>query len=411
MSRIRLVLLGFLAILATGIGIEQAWRAGASKSIAHAAVEASAGDRRGRQANSDNAGSGRIAVVTAVAGSRDVPIVETSVGWVEPIASVAIRPRIDGVIVFQPVTDGASVKAGDILFKLDDKALQAVVAKDQATLAKDVATAEQLRADLARLRSLHGHNDVVTEQQVEQQQALLDEADASIAGDRAQVEADEVQVGYTTITAPIAGRVGVVNQTLGAFVRETDTTPLLTITQMAPLRISFTAPERSLDEFRGALAGPDPVEVRAIDPDNGNVLSRGELAFIDSSVDTTSGTVTLKATFNNSDGALWPGQYLNVEAELGMRRRATTVPVAAIQLNEQGSFVYLVKPDGTVATQPVTVASEAGDTPIIASGIHPNDHVVVEGQLRLRDGAKIAETVASAASRTPIPAAAPPATQ
>jgi multidrug efflux system membrane fusion protein len=399
---------GVLAVLAAGIGIEQALRTGVSRSDAQAATEGSSAGQRGRSPG-DSRGSARIAVVTAVAGSTDVPIVESSVGWVEPIASVAMRPRIDGLIVAQEITDGGSVKAGDVLFRLDDKALQATLAKDQAMLAKDQATAEQLEADLTRLKKLHVDQNA-TEQQVEQQQAALDEAHASIAGDQAQIEADQVQIGYTTIRAPIAGRVGVVNQTLGAFVRSADATPLLTITQMAPLRISFTAPERALAEVRHALNAPTPAEVRALDPDSGAVLSTGWLTFIDSSVDTTSGTVTLKAVFDNADAALWPGEYLKVEAELGMQHGATTVPVAAVQLNEKGSFVFLVKPDGTVAAQPVTVANEAGYVAVIASGLRPNEHVVVEGQLRLRDGSRINETVASASDTSPAAAPVAPDT-
>jgi multidrug efflux system membrane fusion protein len=203
------------------------------------------------------------------------------------------------------------------------------------------------------------------------------------------------------ITAPIDGRVGVINVTKGALVHEADQTPLLTITQMAPLRISFAVPEKDLDTFRHALKAATPAEVDALDPETGKTLAAGKLNFIDSAVDTTSGTVTVKAEFDNADSALWPGEYVKVEAELGVHRDATVVPIAAVQLNEQGSYVFLAKPDGTVATQPVTVAEQSGDAAVIGSGINPNDHVVVEGQLRLRDGSPVKETVLAASDSRP----------
>ncbi len=398
MSRTRLVFLLVFLVLAGSLVAARIYSA-SSGSSAKAATENAATAGRGGNAGGGR-GSGAIAVVTAVATSRDVPVTESSVGWAEPIASVAVRPRIDGVILTQAVTEGQTVKVGDLLFQLDDKALQAMLAKDRATLAKDQASAEQLQSDLARLKTLHGHDDA-TQQQVEQQQATLDEATASVAGDQAQLQADQVELGYTSIVAPIGGRIGVVNFNQGALVHQTDQTPLLTITQMAPLRVSFSAPERELDAFRQAMAGANPAPVNALDPQSGDRLSSGSLSFIDSSVDTSSGTVTVKADFANADGALWPGQYVRVEAELGVHHAATVVPMAAVQLNEKGSYVFLVKADGTVAAQTVTVGEESGDTAIISAGVNPNDHVVVEGQLRLHDGSKIEETVQTASNAAP----------
>ncbi len=340
---------------------------------------------------------GPTAVLTAVAKRQDVPITESAVGWVEPIASVAVRPRIDGVIVAQTVHEGQTVKAGDLLFQLDDKALQAMLAKDRAALAKDQANSEQLRADLARLKTLNTHNDA-TAQQVEQQQAAVNQGAASIAGDQAQIEADQVQIGYTKITAPIDGRVGAIDQDVGTLVRAADQTTLLTVTQMAPVRVSFSVPERDLAALRQALGGATPAAARVFDPESSKVLSTGALTFVDSSVDTASGTVTAKADFDNGDGALWPGQYVRVEADLGVRRGVTVVPLAALQVNEKGSYVFVAKPDGTATTKPVTVVDETGDTAIVSSGLDPDEHVVVEGQLRLRDGARIKETLASNAA-------------
>ncbi len=242
---------------------------------------------------------------------------------------------------------------------------------------------------------------MITQQQLEQQQALVKTGQASIAVDKAQLQADEVQLGYTTITAPIAGRVGVVNVTTGNLVRASDANPLLTITQMAPLRVSYTVPERDLASYRTALAGSDPVTVKAIDPTSGKERATGQLNFIDSSVDTGSGTIVLKADFANADGALWPGEYVRVQSQLGIRKNATVVPLTAVQQTDQGFFVFLVKPGATVAKQVVTVADTRGDRAIIASGVTPGDHVVTEGQLRLTDGAAIRETIAGGGKPAP----------
>jgi multidrug efflux system membrane fusion protein len=335
-----------------------------------------------------------VAVISAVATSEDVPVTQQAVGWAEPIASVAVKTRIDGVVVQQAVSDGQTVKAGDLLFKLDDASLQAAIAKDEATIAKDQASLDQANSDLKRDLSLSGGKSaVVTEQQVEQQQALVKADEAAIAIDRANLQADQIQLGYATIKAPIAGRVGVVNASPGNLVRAADATPLLTITEMAPIRVSYTVPQRVLAAYRAALAGSDPVPVEAIDATTGAKLAEGRLSFIDSAIDTASGTVVVKADFANPDGTLWPGAYVNVTTRLGSMKGATVVPVIAVQQSDQGPFVYVVKDGAKAAKVPVKVAATKGDKAVIAEGVKAGDHVVIEGQLRLTDGAPVKETV------------------
>jgi multidrug efflux system membrane fusion protein len=399
-----LVLVAVLAVGLAGIVLGHRLSSGFG---AEAAVEQSPSAKSGHSGRSGGRGGGEspVAVQTAVARSGDVPITESSVGWVEPIAAVDVRPRVDGVIVEKAVTDGQMVKAGDLLFRLDDKVLQATLAKDQAALARDQANAGQLAADLSRLKTLHTHNDA-TAQQVEQQSAQVAQAAASVAGDEAQIQSDQVQLGYTTITAPIAGRLGAVTPTIGALVRTSDQAALLSITQMAPLRVSFTVPERDLDALRAALQS-GAAKVGVFDPQSGKKRAEGALDFIDSSIDTSSGTVTAKALFPNADGVLWPGEYLKVTAELGVHHDATMVPLAALQVDADGTYVFVAKADGTVATQKVDVADETDDAAILDAGLKPNDHVVIEGQLRLHDGSRIKETVV--ASNAPADAASGPA--
>jgi multidrug efflux system membrane fusion protein len=370
--------------------------------VASAAVpDTGTGQRGGGQHHGAAGGGGTPAttVVTAVVTTKDVPITKDAVGWVEPIATVAVKPRIDGIIVAQAVKDGQVVKAGDLLYRLDDAVIQATIAKDTATMAKDQANLDQANADLKRDKSLVGRNDVVTEQQFEQQTALAKADEASIAFDKAQLQSDQVQLGYTVISAPIAGRVGVVGATTGNLVRASDTATLLTITQMAPLRISFSVPERDLDDYRVALAGPDPVPVEARDPGSATPRASGRLTFIDSSINPASGTIIVKAEFANADSLLWPGQYTRVQTRIGIRKGVTVVPTVAIQQNSQGPFVFLSTPGGTARIQPVTVADALSDSAVISSGLKPGDHVVVEGQLRLSDGAPIKEAGADSGKK------------
>jgi multidrug efflux system membrane fusion protein len=336
-----------------------------------------------------------IAVYTAVAEQKTVPVTQNYVGTVEPIEQVAVRPRIDGLVVELPISEGQMVKTGDLLFRLDDQSIQAAIAKDQAAISKDQATLDQANADLGRMQTLLGHGDT-TAQQVQQQQAAVKVATANVASDKAQLQADEVQLGYTRITAPISGRIGAISVSQGALVHASDSAALVTITEMSPVRVSFDVPERDLATFRTALGGKTAPQVTALDATTGKSIATGTLTFIDSSVDTASGTVILKGQFDNADEALWPGAYVRVQAEIGSYNDATTVPTAAVQLNGSESFVFLVQPDSTVTRRTVTVARTVGDLAIISSGVKPGDHVVIEGQLKLVEGSHVKETVGTA---------------
>jgi multidrug efflux system membrane fusion protein len=182
----------------------------------------------------------------------------------------------------------------------------------------------------------------------------------------------------------------------GALVHASDANAVLTITEMSPVRVSFSVPERDLAAFRSALAGKTAPQVTALDANTGKSIATGTLTFVDSSVDTSSGTVTLKGQFDNADEALWPGAYVRVEAQIGSYDNATTVPTSAVQLNGDESFVFLMQPNSTVTRRTVTVARTIGQTAIISSGIKPGDHVVIEGQLKLVEGSHVKETVGTA---------------
>ncbi|KAA2236322.1 efflux RND transporter periplasmic adaptor subunit [Salinarimonas soli] len=353
---------------------------------------------RPEPAPAGRAGSGRggppITVTTAEAERRDVVVRRRTIGFAEPLAMAAVKARVDSQIMEQRVRDGSEVKAGDMLFVLDDRELKAGVARDEAVLARDRATLERTRADLERKRDLATRG-AATPQQVDQ--AVADEATASatVQADGASLALDRVRLGYTTITSPIAGRASTVAVTPGNLVKANDATPLVTITQVSPIRVSFAVPERDLPALQAALARGEAPQVRTFLPGHHEPLAVGKVAFVESAVDVASGTITVKAVFDNADRALWPGLYLDVDVATERLPDTVSVPTVAVQPGQAGAFVYLVKPDASVEVRPVTVAAGEGDRTALASGLQPGDRVVVDGQMRLVNGSRVREAPAA----------------
>lgn len=334
-------------------------------------------------------------VVTAVAQQQTVPITKSAVGYIEPANSVVVRTRADGTVIDAPVQEGQMVKVGDVLFKLDDRAVQATIAKDQAQIAKDQANAAQAQAALEREQDLVKRG-VDPQANLDLAVATAKAAQATVTVDQAQLQADQVQLSYMTITAPIDGRVGTVNTSVGNVVHAADTSTdgLLTITQLNPLRVSFSIAEGDLDSFRNALTKtPKGLAVQITTPGDKQPRATGNLTFIDSSVDTTSGTIVIKADVDNTAGKLWPGQYVTAVTALGAYDKATTIPLQAVQQSDQGAFVFAVGSDEKVKRQPVTVVATVGDAALVGPEIKPGDHVVIEGQLRLSNGSLVRETI------------------
>ncbi|KRE17394.1 hypothetical protein ASE63_13135 [Bosea sp. Root381] len=332
-----------------------------------------------------------VAVVTAAAEAADMPVVKRAIGFVETPASVVIRSRIDSQIVEQHVTDGQFVKKGDLLFTLDDNDIKAQISKDEAALARDEALHTRSQSDLSRYQQLLARN-AGTQAQLDQATADERSSAATIQSDRATLEADRLKLGYTRILAPIDGRAGAVQVTPGNLVAANASgTALVTLTQMKPLRVAFTLPERELPVLQAALDRGAPVPVLARIPDSGSKPAQGALNFVDSSVDTTSGTITAKAAFANDDLSLWPGQYVDVEVDVDVLRNVTLVATVAVQPGQKGPYVYLAKGDGTVSLRPVKIALADGGRTALSEGVKPGERVVVDGQLLLKDGAKFRE--------------------
>ncbi|MGK9166024.1 efflux RND transporter periplasmic adaptor subunit [Inquilinus limosus] len=389
--------LGIVAVLGIAVAAVAWQRFGNADAIERSGKTAEAG-----QPGSKNAVRA-IPVATAPVQQKSVATTLSAIGTVEPISTVQVSSRIDSQVMQVHVADGQTVQAGDLLFTLDDKPAKAQVALAQANLAKDQAMRDQAVADVERDKPLV-KTGAVSQQAYEQAIATAKAAEATVAADQASLDQAQLTLSYTQIRAPITGRLGVVAVTAGNLVKANTSsgsssssssgtaaaTGLVTITQMMPIRIAFTVPERNLDAVRTAMAGPTPPGVDAFSNDGKTHLATGTLTFVDSAVDTKSGTIPLKATFGNTGQALWPGQFVQVSLTLGTQQDAVTVPTVALQAGQDGAYVFVARPDGTAEQRPVTVARTNGDEAVIAQGLKPGEQVVTEGQLRLMQGSRIA---------------------
>ena len=342
-----------------------------------------------------NAGPRATTIRAATARQAPFPIERTSVGVLSSPAVVAVNTRLSSQVTAIAVKDGQSVREGDLLFRLDDRAVRAQLAKDEATLAKDQAALEEGKSDLQRGADLLKKG-ITTQQAYDAQAATVDGLQATVQADRAAIDGDQVQLGYATITAPISGRLGQINTTVGNLVTtssssSTATAAMVTITQMDPLRVSFSLPETDLALLQQALVKGEPDAVTVTARDGGTPIASGGLDFIDSSVDTASGTILARATLCNGKGVLWPGQYVAVTVRLGVLPDSVAIPTVAVQQGQDGAFVYVVGADSTAHMRPVVVAGGNGDTSALRSGLAVGEKVVVEGQGRLKDGAQVRE--------------------
>lgn len=344
-----------------------------------------AGDAGGRGGR----GGQTTTVTTAIATTANLPIRLRSIGWVEPVAKVSIAARLNSQIAEQRVVEGQMVAKGDVLFRLDDREVRAAIARDTANLARDQAIAARAEADRKRGADLVAKGYLA---QATQDQRIADakSAAATVKADQAALNADNVQLSYTEVRAPIAGRAGAVSITPGNLVRTGDTTPLITITQMKPVWVSFTLPERDLAALRTAMSKPQGTgpATRAFLAGDKQPRATGKITFLDSAIDQTTGTIAVKATMPNEDQALWPGQYVNVEIDVGVRLNAVVIPTVALQAGQNGQFVYLIGPDSKVKVRNVQVAGTDAELSAI-SGLKVGDQVVTEGQQRLTEGMRV----------------------
>jgi membrane fusion protein, multidrug efflux system len=329
----------------------------------------------------------RLPVTDGTVEARDVRIQVSGVGAVQAFNTVAVKSRVDGQITQVFFTEGQDVKQGDPLFQVDPRPYQAALDQAVATKQKDAAQLHGAQLDLERDAKLVGPG-FQTRQGYEDQLATVGQLQASVKADQAQIESAQLNLHYALIGAPIDGRTGQRVVDLGNYVQANQNTSLVTITQLRPIFVSFTVPQDSLDDIRRGQS-QQPLAVEAYGSDDTTLLSSGTLTLIDNQVDPATGTIHLKATFDNADERLWPGEFVNARLTLSVRHDAITVPARTVMQGSAGSYLYVINPDDTVERRSVEVAMTVEGIAVIARGLAVGEHVVVDGQYRLSAGAKV----------------------
>ena len=325
-------------------------------------------------------------VVTAI--QRDVPTYLTGIGTVKAFNTVTVTSRVDGMLERIAFTEGQTVKAGDLLAQIDPRPFQAALDQAVAKKAQDEAQLANAKLDLQRFTNLAARQ-FTPVQQLDAQRATVAQLEAQIRGDQASIDASQTQLGYTTIASPIDGRTGIRLVDQGNIVHATDSTGIVVVTQLQPISVVFTLPEQDLAAVQSALAA-GTVDVLAAGRDGSRPPAQGTLAVLDNQIDQTTGTIRLKATFANRDGALWPGEFVDVRVLARTEQNALTVPSTALQRGPGGYFVYTVDDDGRAAMRPVQVGQIADGIAVIQAGLSPGEAVVASGQYRLVPGARVA---------------------
>lgn len=329
-----------------------------------------------------------IPVTAGVVEKKDVPLEAVAVGHVDAFSTVAVRTRVGGEVTSVGFREGQDVKQGDLLFEIDRRSYQASLAEAEANLERDRARAREADENLKRYAELV-KKDYVTQEQFSQATANADALKATVKADDAAVETARLNVSYCHIAAPISGRTGGLLVHSGNMIKANDDRALVVINQVEPIYVTFALPEAVLaDVKRRAAAGE--LKVSALPNGPGLTPSEGTLSFIDNTVDTTTGTINLRATFLNHDRALWPGQFTNVSLTLATEANAVVAPTPAVQAGQQGSYVYVIKSDDTVEARTVVVRRTWQQWSVIDKGLAPGERVVTDGQLRLAPGAKVA---------------------
>jgi membrane fusion protein, multidrug efflux system len=328
------------------------------------------------------------APVTAVqVMEKDMPMILKAPGTVEPLANVSVKPRVDGQIVEVAFREGDIVKAGDVLFRLDDRIVKALIAQAEAAIARDQASLRDAEATLTRREALIDRK-IVSEAALDQARYAVEGLRASINAGKAMLESQKTQLDYLTIRAPITGRTGSLAAKLGATVRSADAQALVTINQTQPINVGFAVPQSELGALRRALANKAPAEVIVADGAEPNVV-RATIGFVDNQVDRTTGTVTAKVVAENADEILWPGQSVEVALTVEVRARMLSVPAAAVLPAQQGMITWVIGPDNKVMPRVVTVARIVGQVAYLSGGVSVGDRVVTDGQIRLAPGARV----------------------
>jgi multidrug efflux system membrane fusion protein len=377
----RIVMLVLLVAVVGGT----AWifRARAKATAAAAAAASSAAANR------------TIPVLTAEATKHDVPVWLEGLGNVSAFYTVNVKTQVDGRIDKVLFKEGQHVKKGDVLVQIDPRPFAIQLESAQAAMGRDQANLKNARVNLERYKTL-AQQQLISLQQMTDQQAMVDQLDAQVRADQAQIDAARLNLDYARVTSPIDGVTGVRLVDPGNVVHAADPGGLVVVTQLDPIAVFFTLPEDDLSSITDAMA-KGPLDVEALSRDGDKPLGQGKLSVIDNAINQQTATLRLKAIFDNPTQQLWPNQFVKARLRLTTRHDALVVPAAAVQHGPQGTFVYVVDAAQTAAMRPVVVEATQGEIAVIKSGVSPGDQVVVEGQAQLRPGTRVVAKPAGSA--------------
>jgi multidrug efflux system membrane fusion protein len=336
-----------------------------------------------------------VPVVTAQVQQHDEPIVLSGLGTVAALNTASIQSQVTGVLEEVHFTEGQTVKKGDVLAKIDPRLYEAALKQAQGQLAKDTALHAQAESDLARFQKL-GTEDSIALQQVADQKFLVAQDAAAMETDQGMINSDQTQLDYTTLRAPFDGVTGLLQIQIGNLIQPTNTTGIVVLTQVQPIAVVFILPQADIAPVQAAMAR-GPVQATVYDQSGSKQLDVGTLLAVSNQAMTTSGTVQLKAIFPNQQRQLWPGTFVNVDLTTSVVRNALTIPIDALQQNDQGQFVYVVGSDNRVANRPVEVAQRLHAVALISKGLQAGETVVVQGQYRLTPETVVVATKPSGA--------------
>jgi multidrug efflux system membrane fusion protein len=326
----------------------------------------------------------RVATIT----QGDFPVYLKALGTVTALNTVNVRGRVDGELVKLPFEEGQQVKAGDLLAVIDPRPYQVALQQAEGTLAQNRAQLKNAEIDLARYRGLYAE-DSIAKQTLDTQEALVNQYRGTLKSDEAAVAEAKLNLGFTQVRAPISGRLGLRQVDLGNLVTSGDTTPLVVITQTKPISVAFTLPEGQLPAVVGRFRSGQPLVVEAWDRDDKRLQAEGVLQSLDNQIDTTTGTLKLKARFANDDEILFPNQFVNIRLRADLLPKAVLIPSAAVQFGSQGTFAYVMDGEKKVKVRKLETGPDDGQHTVVKSGLQPGERVVLEGTDRLRDGSEV----------------------
>ncbi|HRY05530.1 MAG TPA: efflux RND transporter periplasmic adaptor subunit [Hyphomicrobiaceae bacterium] len=324
----------------------------------------------------------------ATVGRRDFPVIIEGIGNVRALSTVEIKSRIDGQVMEAAIKDGQQVEKGDLLFRLDDRPLNAQLHQAEAILARDNANLEKAKSDVERYTML-AKKGISPQTKLEEAVSSLASLEAAIRASQAAVDLARLNLGYATILAPISGRIGAVLLTPGNMVKANDTQAMLIITQLRPVNVIFALPEKYLGELRERMGSKAGLYVSVSTEGGQTINERGRLFFINNVVDISTGTIQVMASFDNKNGKLVPGQFIRAAVTLQVLPQAVIAPTKAIQMNQKGRYAWVLRSDGTVESRSVEIGPIIGGETVITSGLHEGETIVTDGQLRLYPGAPV----------------------